>query len=182
MLRGYDGFSFGDIVAQVGTTRANIHHHFGNKHRLMTELVEGFAIAAAARIERIWATPGESFAQRMQAQADDLRSFYAKFNQSDGARNVWSPISRIRLDLPVLGDLATAALEAVNRAYETCLSGALAEAARQDELRPGIDVSDAVRILRITFLSCGPVTQDTGRFDDLKRLLDSLTRMMTKQD
>jgi AcrR family transcriptional regulator len=34
VLRGHDGFSFGDIAEAVGTTRANIHHHFGNKRRL----------------------------------------------------------------------------------------------------------------------------------------------------
>ena len=35
VLNGHDGFSFGDVAAAVGTTRANIHHHFGNKQRLM---------------------------------------------------------------------------------------------------------------------------------------------------
>ena len=180
VLRGHDGFSFGDIASLIGTTRANIHHHFGTKHRLMTELVEGFATAAAGRIERIWATPGDSFSQRMSAQTEDLRSFYAKFNADDGARNVWSPISRIRLDLPALGALAERALEAVNHAYETCLAQAIADAEARGELRGGIAAPDAVRILRITFLSCGPVTQDTGSFDDVERLLDSLTRIMTK--
>jgi len=43
VLRGYEGFSFGDIAQAVGTTRANIHHHFGNKQRLMAELIERFA-------------------------------------------------------------------------------------------------------------------------------------------
>ncbi len=114
MLRGHDGFSFGDIAGLIGTTRANIHHHFGNKRRLMVELVEGFAAAAAARIERIWATPGESFAARMQAQSDDRRRFYTKFNPQPGTRNVWSPISRIRLDLPELGALAEEALDLVS--------------------------------------------------------------------
>ncbi|WP_352696356.1 TetR family transcriptional regulator [Mesorhizobium sp. M0152] len=29
VLRGHDRFSFGDIATAIGTTRANIHHHFG---------------------------------------------------------------------------------------------------------------------------------------------------------
>ena len=37
VLHGHDGFSFGDIAALVDTTRANIHHHFGNKRRLIVE-------------------------------------------------------------------------------------------------------------------------------------------------
>ena len=48
VLRGHDGFSFGDIAAAVGTTRANIHHHFGQKHELMRELVQGFAAERGA--------------------------------------------------------------------------------------------------------------------------------------
>ena len=182
VLRGHDGFSFGDIAGLIGTTRANIHHHFGNKRHLMIELVEGFAAAAAARIERIWATPGESFSQRMQAQSDDLRSFYTRFNPHPGTRNVWSPISRIRLDLPALGTLAEVALEVVNRSYETCLRQAVAEAERTGELREGIAASDVVCMFRITFLSCGPITQDSGSFADVEQLLESLSRMVTKAD
>src|SRR5437879_6239753 len=117
VLRGHDGFSFGDIATAVGTTRANIHHHFGNKHRLMAELLDGFAADAEARIAHHWTRPGMSFAARMQAQCADLRAFYDRFNGEPQARNVWSPISRMRLDLPVLGALAIAALERVNRAY-----------------------------------------------------------------
>src|SRR5690606_34650428 len=40
VLRGHDGFSFGDIAGAIGTTRANIHHHFGSKRQLMEELIE----------------------------------------------------------------------------------------------------------------------------------------------
>jgi len=180
VLHGHDGFSFGDIAGLIGTTRANIHHHFGNKQRLMTELVSGFAAAAAGRIERIWATPGTSFKDRMRAQADDLRGFHAKFNVKPGTRNVWSPISRIRLDLPVLGHLAEQALETVNHSYQTCLTHAVQEAARNRELRDGILVADVVCILRVTFLSCGPITQDSGSFGEVERLLDSLTRMVVQ--
>ena len=34
----------------------------------------------------------------------------------------------------------------------------------------------SARILRSTFLSCGPMTQDSGRFADVEQLLNSLTR------
>jgi AcrR family transcriptional regulator len=180
VLRGHDGFSFGDVAGLIGTTRANIHHHFGNKRRLMTELVEGFAAAAAARIESIWAAPGASFPQRMQTQVDDLRRFYTKFNRENGSRNVWSPISRIRLDLPALGALAEQALETVNRSYDACLGQAVAEAQERGELRTEIAVADVVCLLRVTFLSCGPITQDTGSFADVERLLGSLTRLLTR--
>ena len=53
VLRGYDGFSFGDIAAVIGTTRANIHHHFGSKRLLMDELVQDISANAQARINAI---------------------------------------------------------------------------------------------------------------------------------
>ena len=55
VLRGHDGFSFADIAETIGTTRANIHHHFGSKSRLMDELIEQFATDAVTRIEHHWA-------------------------------------------------------------------------------------------------------------------------------
>mgnify|MGYP000597276907 CR=1 FL=1 len=46
----------------------------------------------------------------LTAQVDDLRRFYQRFNPAPGDRNVWSPLSRLRLDMPVLGDAARDAL------------------------------------------------------------------------
>jgi AcrR family transcriptional regulator len=178
VLRGHEGFSFGDIAAAIGTTRANIHHHFGNKRRLMAELADGFAAGAEARIARHWMTPGMRFAERMDAQCSDLRGFYNRFNPEPPARHVWSPISRLRLDLSVLGEPAITALERVNRAYDVSLRHAVAEAAKVGEFRRDIVVGDVADILRITFLSCGPITQDTGSFIEVERLLAALARTL----
>lgn len=178
VLHGHGGFSFGDIAAAIGTTRANIHHHFGNKRRLMAELLDGFAADAEARIVHNWTRPGFSFAARMQAQIGDLRRFYDRFNPAGSTRNVWSPVSRLRLDLPALGDLATASLERVNRAYESSLRQALAEAIARGEFRADTAVDDVVRLLRTTLLSCGPITQDTGSFAEVEALLSALARMV----
>jgi AcrR family transcriptional regulator len=176
VLRGHDGFSFGDIASAVGTTRANIHHHFGQKHDLMRELVQGFTVSAVQRITSIWESPGLPFVKRMRMQTQDLRHFYERFNPKTGNRNVWSPISRLRLDLPALGELAENALEQVNAAYDRSLRHALREAIAAGELRSDTQVGDVGRILRSTFLSCGPMTQDSGRFADIEQLLSSLTR------
>lgn len=178
VLNGHDGFSFGDIAAAVGTTRANIHHHFGNKQRLMTELIHGFVAGAEGRIVQHWTRPGMRFAERMRSQRDDLRMFYDRFNPNGSTRHVWSPISRLRLDLPVLGDVAIAALERINRVYTTSLHHAVTEAVATGEFRDDTVVEDVVDLLRVTLLSCGPITQDTGRFAEISRLLDGLTRTL----
>lgn len=176
VLRGHDGFSFGHIAEAIGTTRANIHHHFGNKQRLMAELIEGFAADAEGRIAHLWTTDDATFAQRLAAQCEDLRRFYNRFNKTPGERNVWSPISRLRLDLPALGDMASKALERVNRAYDVSLRHALSHAIASGELSPDMPVDDVARIIRITLLSCTPMTQDTGSFAELEKLFAALDR------
>jgi AcrR family transcriptional regulator len=83
VLRGHEGFSFGDIAASIGTTRANIHHHFGSKQQLMGELIEDIASNAEARIERYWMAGDAAFAERLSMQLDDLRRYYERFNKGD---------------------------------------------------------------------------------------------------
>ncbi|TSD89711.1 TetR/AcrR family transcriptional regulator [Mycobacterium sp. KBS0706] len=179
VLRGHEGFSFGDIAAAIGTTRANIHHHFGSKQQLMRELIEDIAANAEARIRRYWLDGSAPFADRLAMQLDDLCRFYDRFNKSDGDRHVWSPLSRLRHDLPTLGEEAVAALERVNRTYDLCLRHAVGEAAKAGQLRPGTDVEDVVRVLRVTLLSCPPMTQDSGRFEEIELLFRALGRLIS---
>jgi AcrR family transcriptional regulator len=178
VLRGHAGFSFADIAEAIGTTRANIHHHFGNKRRLMAELIEGFTADAQDRIARTWTGDASSFEQRFAAQLEDLRTFHTRFNPSPGTRNVWSPLSRLRLDLPVLGEPASRALERVDHTYDVCLRQAVQDAIASDEMVPHTPVDDVARLLRVTLLSCGPMTQDSGRFLEVERLFGALGRTL----
>ncbi len=178
VLRGHDGFSFGDIAASIGTTRANIHHHFGSKRQLMAELIEKFVADAEARIAQNWTREGLSFGARLEAQVADLRSFYDRFNKAPGERNVWSPLSRLRLDLAVLGEIASNALQRIDRAYDESLRRAVTEAVRNGELVADTPVDDVARVMRMTLLSCAPMTQDTGSFREVERLLATVGRMI----
>jgi AcrR family transcriptional regulator len=174
VLRGHDGFSFGDIAAEIGTTRANIHHHFGSKRQLMEALIADFAGNAEARITRFWTTPGVPFLDRLQMQLDDLRRFYEHFNAEKGDRNMWSPLSRLRHDLPVLGAAAEQALEHVNRVYDQILRQAVDEAIAAGELSSDTPKDKLVHLMRIMLMSCPPMTQDTGGFDPVAKTFDAL--------
>ncbi len=174
VLRGHDGFSFGDIATSIGTTRANIHHHFGNKRQLMDELVEDFAANAEKRIRLSWTTGSFGFFERLDMQLRDLRSFYDRFNAKDGERNMWSPLSRLRHDLAFLGQPAERALERVNRVYEESLRFAVEEAKAQGELSGETRTGALVQLLRVTLLSCPPMTQDTGSFAEVAGTFDAL--------
>jgi AcrR family transcriptional regulator len=174
VLRGHDGFSFGDIATEIGTTRANIHHHFGSKRQLMEELIADFASNAETRITGFWTRPGLAFLDRLQLQLDDLRRFYEHFNAGKGDRNMWSPLSRLRHDLPVLGEPAERALEHVNRVYDQILSRAVEEAIAAGELWPDTPRDKLVHLLRIMLMSCPPMTQDTGGFKEVAKTFEAL--------
>ena len=178
VVKGYDGFSFGDIAEQIGTTRANIHHHFGNKRRLMNELIEIFAADAVRRIESTWTGGDGTFERRLSAQLEDLRRFYVRYNQNPEERHVWSPLSRLRHDLAVLGKPAMQALERVNRSYDHALRTALDKAVMAGELATATPVADLSRVLRVLLLSCPPMTQDGGGFGEIENLFKSIKAMV----
>ena len=179
VLRGHDGFSFGDIADTIGTTRANIHHHFGSKGRLMEELIKQFATDAVTRIAHHWAEGDASFFDRLDAQLEDLRRFYFRFNRGPGDRNVWSPLSRVRHDLVVLGEPAISALERVNQAYDSCLRRALKQAIVSGELAKATPIEDLSRMLRVMLLSCPPMTQDSGSFTEIENLFAATANVIS---
>ncbi|MBL8697742.1 MAG: TetR/AcrR family transcriptional regulator [Alphaproteobacteria bacterium] len=176
VLRGHDGFSFGDIAAAIGTTRANIHHHFGNKRQLMAELIDGFVSDASTRIRHNWLGTRGDFAARLAANIADMRRFHDRFNKAPGDRHVWSPLSRVRLDLPVLDSLAAEALERIDGVYDECIRAAVVQAIAAGEFRDTTPVDDVAQLIRFTLLSCAPMTQDGGGFEEIERLFAALER------
>ena len=58
---GYRGMSFGDIAPLLETTRANIHYHFGNKQKLLEEVLEDYVDNSLAHFRRIWTDERRSF-------------------------------------------------------------------------------------------------------------------------
>jgi AcrR family transcriptional regulator len=174
VLRGHDGFSFADIASATGTTRANIHHHFGNKRQLMDELVEDISTNAQSRIERHWIAGEATFRDRLLLQLKDLQTYYDRFNPSPQDRNVWSPLSRLRHDLTVLGEPAARALEKVNRTYDQALEHAVQAAILAGEFNPDAPIGAIVRVLRVTLLSCPPMTQDSGSFSEIEALFAAI--------
>jgi TetR/AcrR family transcriptional repressor of nem operon len=58
-VRGYNGFSYGDIATELGITRAALHYHFAGKAELGQALIERYASRFAAALTHLDATvPG----------------------------------------------------------------------------------------------------------------------------
>jgi len=51
--RGYNGFSYADVAAQLGVTKASLHYHFPTKAELGRALIERYHAAFAAGLDAI---------------------------------------------------------------------------------------------------------------------------------
>ena len=52
-VRGYNGFSYADISAEVGITKPSIHHHFPSKAQLAEALIARYRRRFAAARQEI---------------------------------------------------------------------------------------------------------------------------------
>ena len=51
--RGYNGFSYADIAAELGVTKASLHYHFPSKEELGRALIERYEAVFAAALDTI---------------------------------------------------------------------------------------------------------------------------------
>jgi TetR/AcrR family transcriptional repressor of nem operon len=51
--RGYNGFSYADVAAQLGVTKASLHYHFPSKAELGSALIERYRAVFAAALDTI---------------------------------------------------------------------------------------------------------------------------------
>jgi TetR/AcrR family transcriptional regulator, transcriptional repressor for nem operon len=61
--RGFNGFSYADVAAELGITKASLHYHFAGKAELGQALVERYAARFAAALEEIDASGGDARAK-----------------------------------------------------------------------------------------------------------------------
>ena len=55
-VRGYNGFSYGDVATELGITRAALHYHFPGKGELGQALIERYAMRFGAALADLDAT------------------------------------------------------------------------------------------------------------------------------
>jgi TetR/AcrR family transcriptional repressor of nem operon len=62
-VRGYNGFSYGDVAGELGITRAALHYHYNGKAELGQALIERYATRFAAALADLDATAPDAGAK-----------------------------------------------------------------------------------------------------------------------
>jgi TetR/AcrR family transcriptional repressor of nem operon len=62
-VRGYNGFSYGDVATELGITRAALHYHFPGKAELGQALIERYAARFAAALDELDVTAPDAAAK-----------------------------------------------------------------------------------------------------------------------
>jgi TetR/AcrR family transcriptional repressor of nem operon len=68
-VRGYNGFSYGDVAAELDITRAALHYHFKGKAELGQALIERYATRFATALAELDATAPDA-AAKLRGYAD----------------------------------------------------------------------------------------------------------------
>lgn len=67
--RGFNAFSYADIAAELGLTKAGLHYHFASKTELGRALIERYAERFSERLEEIDRSQGDARA-KLEAYAE----------------------------------------------------------------------------------------------------------------
>ena len=166
ILKGIDGVSYGDIAGEVGSTRANLHYHFGNKSELVREVFALTFREVRENLGNIWLSPGLTLEQRLDLALDDARSRFSQFNSTTEGRTPWSLSSRIRFDFSVVDVDVMKGMDEMSRYFEDNVAHAVRLAIGSGELVPETPVEDVVLMIMPLWYFGSPMTQFAG----IKRL------------
>lgn len=166
IMRGIDAVSYGDIAKEVGSTRANLHYHFGNKAELVKEV---FAITfqeVRVGLADTWLAPDLSLEARIDLLFEDAKARFETFNQPESERTPWSLSSRARLDFSALDAEVAEGITEMSEYFEECITHAVQLAIGSGELRAATPVEDVVLMITPLWYFGSPITQFSG----IKRL------------
>lgn len=169
--RGYNGFSYADVAAELGVTKAGLHYHFAGKAELGEALVERYARRFAEALTRIDERDGD-VKTKLRGYAD----LYAQVLR----QHRMCLCGMLASDYETLPGGMQGAVRRFFEANESWLAGVLEAGRRQGLLRFDGEARDAALLVISTLegamLVARPYDGDDGRFDAAaKRLLASLS-------
>lgn len=176
---GYRGMTFGDVAKSLGTTRANIHHHFGNKQKLVEEVVVSYIRETNAAVSSMWDDPDTLLVDKVRKTMEFNRKRYRKYNRPGHEGRPWSLITRMRQDSHLLTPVGHQALHQFAEHLLGVITEASRAAVRKKEFVESMPIDD-VSLQIFSIANTSPlITQDAGNFDRLAELYMGLARIIT---
>lgn len=174
---GYRGFLFRDVAAGLEITRANIHYHFGNKTKLVEEVIHDYMEKSIAGHEKIWIAEGLTLRQRLEALRDFNRGRYKKQNPK-GRGGTFSLIARMRRDKDLLTPKARKQIMDFASQIEDWVGQAVNEAIRSGELRADAPVDDVAAVIFALANTAASITEEAGSFEKWETACSAAGRLI----
>ena len=162
IAHGLDGVTYGDIAESVGTTRANLHYHFGNKSSLVSAVFEETFRLVTLKFQEIWSRPGLTLDERIRLTMEDSRERYEEFNPAGKGNHPWSLSSRARFENDHLSDEVLDGMAKMSREFESNVAQAVQRAINAGELSADTPVRDIVLLIAPLWYFGSPITQFAG--------------------
>jgi TetR/AcrR family transcriptional regulator, transcriptional repressor for nem operon len=178
IAHGYHKTTFGVIAKQLDITITNIHYHFGNKERLVEEVVKDYVASAIAGQKGIWMDESLSLQEKVQAEIAYNRNLYRKYNPGGKTRKPWSLIGRLRLESDVLSDDARGALAGFKEEVHGAIESAVDYALRSGELKRDAPRDDLILLLTQLVDSLSVLAMDAGGFERVEQFLNAFSRVV----
>lgn len=179
ITHGYRGLRFKDIAERLGTTRANIHYHFGTKKNLIDEVIQDYVDGTVSEVKAIWGMPDIPYVERVRRMMEFNRRRYQRFNPPGKDGRPWSIISRMRLESDVLSKKSKETLHSFSRTAEGYIKAALADAIARGEISGDAPARDILVQIVAIMDSAGSITSDAGSFDRLEHLYTAYIHVLT---
>lgn len=176
---GYRGTSFGLVAKELNITRANIHYHFGDKRKLVEEVLHDYVSVTVEHLRDIWTAPDVSLVKRIEAMTEYSRTRYLKFNSGTRKDRPWSLIARMRQDGEFLTPRSRAELQRFGKELNASIIIAIESAKARGEFAASMPTEDVALQLVSIANSAGPITQDAGNFERLAQLYRGFSRIIT---
>src|SRR5690349_17816091 len=175
---GLHGTSFRDIADRLDITTTNIHYHFGNKERLVEEVVHDYVVSTGARHRQIWENPDASLPDKLRTVAEFNHSRYKSFNRGKKGGRPWSLIGRLRLEGEALSPAARTSLRSFTETVHDAIRVAVRQAHDRGELVKDAPLEDIAFLLVNIVNSSSVFTMDAGNFERLDQFFDAFSRVM----
>lgn len=177
---GYRGVSFGDLAKALGTTRANIHYHFGNKQMLAEAVLADYVAETMVDFDAVWRRPELALVDKIAATVEISRRRYLRFNPSGKGGQPWSLIASLRQSADALTPRSREILHDFERGLHGSIVFAIEAARRRGEFVATIPVEDVALQLVGIANSAAPITQDAGDYARLEQLYMGFARIVTR--